>query len=97
MEQKVACKISRSEYVRGFFSYFRITGTSVRTDGKKMIKCTETYTIPAYKGVKKFADLSVKPLTDEVAAELSERGKIFRKVRSEFDSTLKFKFIRTNH
>jgi hypothetical protein len=80
MDEKVAIKITRSEYVRGFFSYFRISGTSIRTDGKKLIKCAEVHTISAFKGVKKFGDLPVKPLTDEVAKELTERGKIFRKV-----------------
>ncbi len=80
MDEKVAFKITRSEYVRGFMSYFRITGHSIRTDGKKVIKCIETYTIGAFKGVRKYTDLPVKPVTEEVTKELTERGKIFKKV-----------------
>lgn len=80
MEEKIAFTIVRSEYVRGFMSYFRITGHSIRTDGKKPIKCLETYTIGAYKGVRKYTDLPVKPVTDEIAKELTERGKTFKKV-----------------
>jgi len=80
LEEKVGFVITRSEYIRGYMSFFRITGTSIRTDGKKMMKCTETYSISAYKGVKKLNDLPVKLLGDQVAKELSERGKTFRKV-----------------
>eukprot|EP01120_Amphizonella_sp_Union-15-10_P007490 TRINITY_DN2533_c0_g1_i1.p1 TRINITY_DN2533_c0_g1~~TRINITY_DN2533_c0_g1_i1.p1 ORF type:complete len:654 (+),score=165.41 TRINITY_DN2533_c0_g1_i1:92-2053(+) len=74
----VGAKIKTSQYNRsGWFPSFDVSALVIKSNGQTFYQSTESYSIPAFPGVKKLKDLPIRPMDDQTLEQLTQRGKKF--------------------
>jgi len=77
---QMAAKVTRSKYNHSsWFPSFEVDAIVIKCNGQHFYRDTIRYAIEAFNGLRKFDELPIQPLSNELKEKLLARGKVFRK------------------